>query len=244
MSASPYYNPAFGEYGWSKSVGTCVPLFVDHKFYVILQAIHVLIPLSIITVTSTWTFAFTRGFLKMNLKRQKQILTTTNFAEQKHIYSIQVLNLIGIFGSLILFNFLSWIPVLILSAVGLGVGFQNVADSFYVTCLILLLLSNISNPIVQTYFRKDLTDSLKKIFCRWKLFHNTSLKVANNIKSCRRNESKAGRHAEINNSVELLDVTNMNKKTSSMTQDCEGAGTVLENLSGYCGTSRREEGMY
>ena len=234
MSASPYYDPGFGEYGWSRSIGACVPLFVNHRLYVLLQALHSLIPLSIIAITSTWTFAFTRGYLEMNLNRQKTMVTTASFVEQKHIYSVQVLNLIGIFGSLFLFNFLSWIPFLLISAVGSGIGFRNIPSPVYVASYILFHFSNVSNPIIQSYFRKELTESLKGIFCKWKVVRTVS-----SIRGRSRNVNISGT-SHVNNSVEQIEDKNVNVKTSSMAWECASVQTILDNLSEDC-TSKTEE---
>ena len=232
MSVSPYYDPTFGEYGWSRSIGGCVPIFVDHELYVVLQALHSLIPLSIIAITSTWTFAFTHGFLKMKLKRQKTMLNTASFVEQKHIYSVQVKNLIGIFGSLFLFSVLSWIPFLLISAVGLGIGFPYIPDPFYAGGYILLHFSNVSNPIIQTYFRKDLTDSLKAILCMWKYAHKDSSGMAFSIGSRKRIVNTSG-SSEITNSVEETELKYVKVQKEPMasvetllTEDTEGCSST------------------
>ncbi len=134
--------------------------------YGVLLWIHVvqaIIPLAVIFVTSTWTFVFTRGFLKKNLKRNKNFMDKENFTEHKHIYTIQIKNLVGIFGSLMIFTGLSWTPYFIVSIAGLKAGFDSIPPFVYMSAFIIFLITNISNPIIQIYFRKDLTDSLKNI---------------------------------------------------------------------------------
>ena len=237
MSVSPYYDPTFGEYGWSNRVGGCLPLFEEHKLYVLLQALHSLIPLSIIAITSTWTFAFTRGFLKMNLKRQKTMLSTASFVEQKHIYSVQVKNLIGIFGSLFLFSFLSWIPFLLISAVGLGIGFQNIPDPVYAGGYILFHFSNVSNPIIQTYFRKDLSDSLKAILCMWKYAHKVSSGMAISIGSRKKIVITSG-SSEIDNSGEETELKNVKVQKEPMASECNNSmETLLTEVTEECSST-------
>ncbi len=161
----PYYGSGLGEYDWSPRLGGCVAIFIGHRTYVLLQALHAIIPVSIIVVTTVWTFLSTRGFLKKHLKRQQSSLNADNFRVQKQIYSVKIKNLIGIFGTLLVFNFLSWMPYILVSLVGVAVGLDKVPNQVYATGFVLLLFSNVSNPIIQTYFRKDLLNALRKVLC-------------------------------------------------------------------------------
>ena len=115
-----------------------------------------LIPLGIIIVSSLWTLAFTRGFLRKNLRRHQQNLNASNFKVQEHIYSARVKNLIGIFGILILFNALSWSPYIVASCIGIIVGTEDIPREVYATAFVLFLFNNVSNPVIQICFRKDL----------------------------------------------------------------------------------------
>ena len=162
---TPYYGPGLGEYDWSPRIGGCSPIFLGNRIYVLLQALHALIPLTIIVVTSLWTFLSTHGFLRKHLNRQKTTLNNEGLKVQKQIYAERVKNLIGIFGTLLLFNFLSWLPYIVVSLVGFAVGLERVPNQVYATGFVLFIFSNVSNPVIQTYFRKDLLNSLKKMFC-------------------------------------------------------------------------------
>jgi len=162
---APYYGPGLGEYDWSPRLGGCSPIFPGNRIYVLLQALHALIPLTIIIVTTLWTFLSTRGFLRKHLKRQKSSLNTEDFRVQKEIYSERVKNLIGIFGTLLLFNFLSWLPYIAVSLVGVAVGLEKVPNQVYAAGFVLFIFSNVSNPVIQTYFRKELLETLRKTFC-------------------------------------------------------------------------------
>lgn len=135
----------------------------------IILSIFSIIPFTIISVTSIWTFLFTHGFLRKNLRRHKRTLNAENLEAQKHIYSERVRNLIGIFGMLLLFNVLTLSPFLVASIVGLIVGLDRVPRQVYASVFVLLLFNNVSNPIIQAYFRKDLLDTLKKYLMRVKM---------------------------------------------------------------------------
>ncbi len=224
VSAAPYYNPVVGKYGWSRRVGGCSPLFNGYRLYVLLQSLHSLIPLTIIVITSCWTFMFTRGFLRRHLKRQKSVLNGTSFEEQKHVYSSQVKNLIGIFGSLLLFNFISWTPFLGISAAGFGIGFHRLPNAVYASGYVLFLFSNVFNPIIQMYFRKDLIDSFKRFFCKWRM----GKKELSCMKWCRRDEypSESSDESKPRNVVQARSVK---LKENSNTLGFESVITVLED---------------
>ncbi len=91
------------------------------------------------------------------------MLSAEGYQVQKDIYNVRVKNLIGIFGSLLFFNFISWMPYTIVSLIGLVKGLDNVPNPVYSAAFVIFLFTNVSNPITQIYFRKDLVDVLKKI---------------------------------------------------------------------------------
>ena len=67
---------------------------------------------------------------------------------------------------LLLFNMLTLSPFMIVSIMGLIIGLERIPQQFYATVFILFLFSNVTNPIIQVYFRKDLYDTIKKYFTR------------------------------------------------------------------------------
>ncbi len=91
------------------------------------------------------------------------MLSAEGYQVQKDIYNVRVKNLIGIFGSLLLFNFISWMPYVIISLIGLGIGLDKIPNQVYSSAFVILLFTNVSTPIIQIYFRKDLVDALKKM---------------------------------------------------------------------------------
>ena len=79
---------------------------------------------------------------------------------EKSVYNIRIRNLIGIFGMLLLFNVITFSPYIIASIMGLIIGLDKVPSSIYSAVLILFLLNNVTNSIIQSYFRRDLRNSL------------------------------------------------------------------------------------
>ena len=63
---------------------------------------------------------------------------------------------------LLIFSVVTFSPYIIASLVGLIVGLENVPLEIYTTALILFLLNNVTNSIIQSYFRRDLRDCIAK----------------------------------------------------------------------------------
>ena len=79
---------------------------------------------------------------------------------EKSVYNVRIRNLIGIFGMLLLFNIITFSPYIIASLIGLIVGLENIPTEVYATVLVLFLLSNVTNSVIQSYFRRDLRESI------------------------------------------------------------------------------------
>lgn len=82
--------------------------------------------------------------------------------QEKSVYSVRIRNLVGIFGMLLLFNVITFSPYIIASVIGLIVGLEKIPPAIYTTVLILFLLNNVTNSIIQSYFRRDLRDVIIK----------------------------------------------------------------------------------
>ncbi len=160
LNIAPYCG--LGKYDWGRSVGGCIPIWVGHRNYLITSICLSLIPMTVILVTSIWTCIFTRGFLRKNLRRHKNTLNAENLAVQKQIYSVRIKNLIGVFGALILCHAISWFPFLAVSGLGLFIGLKTIPRKVYASVFVLFLFSNVTAPIIQIYFRKDLRNFLTR----------------------------------------------------------------------------------
>lgn len=81
---------------------------------------------------------------------------------EKSVYNVRIRNLIGIFGMLLLFNVITFSPYIIASIIGLIVGLDKIPSQIYSSVLILFLLNNVTNSIIQSYFRRDLHVTITK----------------------------------------------------------------------------------
>ena len=144
-------------------MGACLPIWAGNRDYVIYFSLLSTIPFTIIIVTTTWTYVFTRNFLKQDFERRKNI--SHNEEDQhyeKSVYNVRIRNLVGIFGMLLLFNVITFSPYIIASIIGLIIGLDKIPHSIYSAVLILFLLSNVTNSIIQSYFRRDLRETITK----------------------------------------------------------------------------------
>lgn len=124
------------------------------------------LPIGIITITSIWTIVFTRGFLKKDFRRQKAALSKPDLEVQREIYTDRIRNLFGIFSALLFFSALSWSPFFIASFTGLLIGLGNLPPQVFVSVFVLFLANNVTTPVIQSYFRKELLDSIKSMWRR------------------------------------------------------------------------------
>ena len=160
---SPYYGSGLGLYEWSFTDGGCAPFILEGNLPVTAAYIvYAFIIFSVILITTLWTFAFTHKFLR----KRFQILQEVNNSDvEKHVYLQKVRNLIGVFGALLIANSFSWIPYFIsIFYTLIGVSVDKVPVEIDATLFLLTLSNNVTNPIIQIYFRRDLSESLNRMF--------------------------------------------------------------------------------
>ena len=161
LNVTPWIG--LGEYGWSTPTGSCLPEWFDNADYVVYFSVESIFPFGVIAVTTIWTYGFTKKFIKTDFQQQKESRgITVASEEEKSVYSSRIRNLIGIFGALLICNLLTLLPYITASIVGLIIGFENLSLRFYAAVFILFLFSNITNPVIQSYFRKELRDTILK----------------------------------------------------------------------------------
>jgi len=150
------------------------------------------IPLTVITITSVSTLVFTQHFLKRNLSRQTRRLTLENRDIQKSIYHKRIKNLVGIFGMLLLFYVISWSLFFVCVVYAAVVGWSCIPHQLIAAAFVLFLSNNISNPIIQVYFRSDLRDSLQTLFCcRWCRWHGNMNSSTRALSTTQRSEVRS-----------------------------------------------------
>ena len=149
LNTTPLYG--FGKFTYVADHGTCAPIWLEQNFYILFFLIIFIILIGIIVVTSVWTCCFTRRFLQQN-----QMLTDNN------IYVNRNRRIIGIFGSLLLVCALGFGP-------GLLTAFIRVFTHVHYISLISIFsfyFLTIANPLVQSFFRPDVRDTVKYFFSK------------------------------------------------------------------------------
>ena len=156
-----------------------MPIWAGNTNYVIFFSILSTLPFTIIIITTIWTYIFTRRFLKKDFEHRKTVSQNEleQFKHEKSIYNVRIRNLIGVFGMLLLFNVITFSPYIIASLIGLIVGLDNIPSEIYATVLILFLLNNITNSVIQSYFRQDLRECI--VSFSMMLFHRLSRTCCN-----------------------------------------------------------------
>ena len=137
--------------------GSCVPTFEGQFGYVVLM-LTVFIALScIIIVPSVWTYCFTRKFIQ----EHSQLADSSVYVSRKR-------RLIGIFGAMLIVYLVCFSPGFIF---GFLSQIYDLHDLSYAIALSFFMTVTIINPIIQSYFRPDIKNTLgtfcQKVFdCR------------------------------------------------------------------------------
>ena len=125
-------------------------------------------PVITIAVTTVWTFISTHRFIRNDHQQRVDAIEAQEEALEieNDLYTRRIKNLFGIFTLLLISHIISNVPAANIIA-GRAGGYIDKLPSWYVYCAILLLnFSCISNPAIQCYFRKDLTDAIKNVYSK------------------------------------------------------------------------------
>ena len=224
LDITPFFG--LGEYTWSPAVGACLPIWSGNRDYVIYFSLFSTIPFTIIIVTTIWTYVFTRNFIKQDFERRQNMTNNVQYQQyDKSVYNVRIRNLIGIFGMLLLFNVITFSPYIIASVIGLIVGLDKIPSSIYSSVLILFLLNNVTNSIIQSYFRRDLRDTISKFFK--KLKHLLSGSKSGKSKRSKVSESTDKQSQEFNGSSRNGDHKIYSNHT---TQECDSKEGLSETI--------------
>ena len=141
------------KFAYRDRAGTCFPTSIGKEPYSIFHSVAILLPTSLIAITTIWTFVFTKKFLRRDYERRK--IWAENLKAEKSVYTMRLRNLTGVFGSLLLSHVLTLTPFYVTSTIAFAIGNDRIPAVLYAACPIVFLLSNISNSLLQLYFRRD-----------------------------------------------------------------------------------------
>ena len=153
LSSTPFFG--LGIFSYRSRIGYCIPAW-SHVEYIVYSLVIVLFLFSVIIVTSVWTLCFTHRFIT-----QQSQLSNDNVYASKRKW------LLGIFGSMLLVYGICFIPVLFAIIL---IPVITVPTVFFVTSQICLLFITVANPIVQSYFRPEIKNSLLSLYQKLQCF--------------------------------------------------------------------------
>ena len=147
LNTTPFYG--LGKFLYADDEGTCGPS--GRQFYIAFMLVIYLILIGSIVVTSVWVCCSTRRFLKLKQQRSRS-----------NIYVNNNRRVIGIFGSLLLVYILCFGPGLLngIVIVFVYVKYLSITSVFCFFCI------TVANPLVQSFFRPDVRDTVKYMFSK------------------------------------------------------------------------------
>ena len=150
MHVSPFLG--LGKYRFLESLGTCGFLSYGQRNYVLYLCSFNSVFIMIILVTTLWTFCFSRKFIQTI--RQQHCTTYPERNTHEHIYMQRMKKLFGIFGVLLTVVILTIVPGVIVAVIQ-GFTSDELQLSVFTIAFVMFLLNCVINPIVQSYFRKE-----------------------------------------------------------------------------------------
>ena len=153
INIPPYFG--LGEYKFLSDIALCGIIWSGQINYLIYFCILTSIVIMIILITTIRTFCFTtRVFSKI-----KQLQSTSTEVRQNHLYVRRIKRLVGVFGMILAATILTFLPGILVAFIEVVVGGRQSA-AIFTTVMFLFLLNSVLNPIIQSYFRRDVYDFL------------------------------------------------------------------------------------
>ena len=149
--SSGFINGSGIVYQYIDNVGLCY-VYSTSPITSVFRLSLIIILLSIIVVTSVWTFCFTRKFIN----NQSMIVGES-------VYSSKKKRLFGIFGSMLLVYGICFTPGAFLVSF---LAIIDAPDGLIISTVILYLLAIILSPVVQSYFRPEINSVIVNMICQ------------------------------------------------------------------------------
>lgn len=151
---------------FSSSFATCTPSFHSIGFTVYMVVFFILALLSF-TITSIWTFCFTQKFLQNTQTRRNY-----SGLVQDNVYTSKSRMLMGIFGMLILVHLLCYLPGIV--NIVIGIFIRSPLKYYTTSTCVIFLLEPTLNPLIQSYFRRDVRQTIGKFIHYFQKVHTCS----------------------------------------------------------------------
>ena len=162
--------PEFG-----KHIYLCMPPYRYNNLVVpIVDLIVILTPVIIIAVTTVWTFFSTHRFIRSDHQRRVDAIGSREEVAREmedNLYRKRIKNLFGIFGLLLTIQGISILPLVIIILVAVATDITQAPPSVSNVLFAINLLHYsgcVSNPLIQCYFRQDLSNAFKAAYVKVK----------------------------------------------------------------------------
>ena len=143
-------------YSYNNYASTCILNENDTNGLVILFYIVIFLSVAVIVLTTFLAFCATRNFLKPF----KQTRTSISNEIQDHVYHRRMKKVNGLFSGILIATMITYLPALLSIIVKIRVNFKETHGVFIIILFQFYFLNAIVNPIIQSFFRKDLSDYL------------------------------------------------------------------------------------
>ena len=158
MSLPPLFRFEGQEYDFGPYTVDCLPSWnggFNHA--TILKMLGTIMCVVVIVFTTIWTYCFTTSFLRKHHRRHADSTVSNS-----HIYNRQLIKIMGIFSSLLLLTAITYAPGIILLTTALIIGSEMlpIKAVFIPTVYAFHYLNYVFNPLLQSYFRKELQESI------------------------------------------------------------------------------------
>ena len=137
----------FGAYDYSFTYGPCYITFKKNIGFVLFRIATLLTFIIVIIVTSILTFCFTCRFIH-----------DQSAIAGESVYHVKEMKLFGIFGSMLLSYGICYGVSITIGIISLTV---TVPDEVHATGLFAVQFNIIATPLIQSYFRPDIMESMK-----------------------------------------------------------------------------------
>ena len=158
LNIPPFFG--LGQYIFVSSIGTCLSKWSNQRL--IYSCVWTTTIIAVILVTTLWTFCFTRRFIKQ--AKDLTLASEKGHNEHiKHLYNSRIKKLIGIFGALLIVMVVCFIPITLLGIIRI-IGNERLPGPVRAFLVIIFFINSIANPIIQSYFRKDLKAFIVRMY--------------------------------------------------------------------------------
>ena len=154
----PIIDIALDRIEFGEATGVCLPTR-DQDFFITASLLVTLTPIVTIGVTTVWTFLFTNQFKCI---RHDQV----DIEIESDLYTKQIFNFFGMFSLLLISGIIAFIPLGISIILSNAIGRENIPFAYGFSTGVVLYFSCITNPLIQCYFRKDLSSACKSALVR------------------------------------------------------------------------------